>query len=165
MADERYRITIYPYRLTGKKTTQKGVAYWQIEDKAKQKYRFYDEGLYNRIEVSQSYDVEVSDFAGSFVNEKGKEVEYTIKTIHNILSVPLDENEPLDKKLMENYPQNIPQKHEQNSEPDWGAIARGKVRNSVASAVITQLGLVELTPEMEELMEQWVEYIMNGVRE
>lgn len=164
---DRYEITTYPLQLNGKKTTHKGVAYFEMIDTNKQKFRVYDEGLYNRFKVGTSYNVEVSDFSGTFTNEKGKEIEYTIKTIHNLLSVPLDDQEPLDKAILDSdiSPQrkmatNVSEQVE--DKPDWDAIAEGKVRHGVATAVITQLGLVELTDEMVDLMEDWVQYIMVG---
>ena len=159
--DDPYEITIYPLSLNGKKTTSKGKTYFEVVDNNKQKFRVYEEGLYNRLKVGQSYNVKVSDFSGSFTNDKGVNVDYTIKTIHNLLSVPLDGQEPLDKKILEDKA--IPQKPSQNSDqPDWDRIAEGKVRHGVATAVIAQLGLVELTDEMVDLMEDWVKYIMEG---
>src|SRR3990167_1844526 len=140
MDNERYNITIYPSRLNGKKTTQKGVAYYEVVDNNRSKFRVYDQGLYNHIKLGVAHDVEVSDFSGKFTNEKSKEIEYTIKTIHNILNVPLDESESLDRVLMESEisPQrkmstNVSEQVE--DKPDWDAIARGKVKHGVATAV------------------------------
>ena len=155
--DDPYEITIYPLSLNGKKTTSKGKTYFEVVDNNKQKFRVYEEGLYNRLKVGQSYNVKVSDFSGSFTNDKGVNVDYTIKTIHNLLSVPLDDQEPLDKKLLEDE-----KPVSKTESPDWDAIAEGKVRHGVATAVIAQLGLVELTDEMVDLMEDWVKYIMEG---
>jgi len=164
--DDPYEITIYPLSLNGKKTTSKGKTYFEVVDNNKQKFRVYEEGLYNRLKVGQSYNVKVSDFSGSFTNEKGVNVDYTIKTIHNLLSVPLDDQEPLDKALMDSNKELTKAINEDlaqhDNKPDWDAIAEGKVRHGVATAVIAQLGLVELTDEMVDLMEDWVKYIMSG---
>ena len=49
-------------------------------------------------------------------------------------------------------------------QPDWDAIARGKVRNSVAVAFIGQ-GIKVPGDDVIDAMEKWVNYIMNGVKE
>ena len=48
------------------------------------------------------------------------------------------------------------------TEPDWEAIARGKVRNSIASALIQSQGLIPLTSEVINMLESYVDYVMNG---
>ena len=95
--DDKIEATITVARLNGKKTTTKGKEYWEISDTGRNKYRLYSEGLYNRLGIGKEYAVEFTEFSGSFTNEKGTDVDYTIRTIQNILSVPLDEQEPLDK--------------------------------------------------------------------
>ena len=50
----------------------------------------------------------------------------------------------------------------EHPEPNWDAIAEGKVRNSVAVAFISQVGAIEVTPDMLPVMESWVEWIMTG---
>ena len=157
--DDNIQSTIIVARLNGKKTTVKGKEYWEISDTARNKYRLYSEGLYNRFKVKQEYDVEFSEFSGSFTNEKGIEVDYTIKTIQNILSVPLDEQEPLDKVFIDEKVTNLGSAKQDS--PDWDAIARGKVRTQMAKALIINQGLVALTDEMKEILEQYVDYSMG----
>jgi len=166
MDKDRYTVTIIVHDLVGKKSTSKGTSYWEVKDKAHNKYRLYDEGLYNRLTIGESFDVEVSDYSGEFVNEKNKTIQYTIKTIHNILTVPLDEDEPLDKVLSENKTidesfTKAKESKPQDESPDWDAIARGKVRHGVAVAVIQQQGLVKIDKDMKELMSEWADWIMD----
>lgn len=56
-------------------------------------------------------------------------------------------------------PQNKPQSTNGKKEPDWDAIAEGKVRHGVVCAAI-QSGQVEAKNEME--IKRWVAFIMNG---
>lgn len=46
--------------------------------------------------------------------------------------------------------------------PDWEGIARGKVRNSLVTALIEHRGLEHITGADVDLLEGWVSYIMSG---
>lgn len=52
-----------------------------------------------------------------------------------------------------------------NKEVDWEAISRGKVRHGVVTALIQKEGLIELTDDIVNKLENFVDYIMEGKKE
>ena len=71
--------------------------------------------------------------------------------------VELNDSDPIDHAIKQTY-ESI-----SDIKPDWDAIARGKVRNSVACALLSRNGVVnKIEKDIIEIMETWVNYIMNG---
>lgn len=172
MEDQETRnITIKVEQSNGRKSTSKGKDFWEVVDTNKKKYRVWSEQLYDQLRPGYEYDVSINEFSDSFVDLKGKNVSYTLKSIVKIIgdphSVEYSDEEPLDRAIGKeeiNEQVGIGRKYDEADRPDWDAIARGKVRNSVASAVLENQGLVECTGEMQAVMEQWVDYIMEGIK-
>ncbi len=84
---------------------------------------------------------------------------------NDIQSPILDMSEPIDRAISQS-PQRTQFEQPKDIKPDWDAISRGKVRNSVAVAYIakdnTLAGDEDLTKATIKEMERWVDYIMEG---
>jgi len=143
--------------LLGKKTTTGGKDYWQV-DTDRGKYRVWDRTTVDSFIVGNTYKCDTQEYGGTFTDEHGKTIDYKLKTIINIITGDMQQTAhsmtPVGDIPVAAY-----------TPRDFVAEARGKVRNSVAVATIGQIGLVDLTEEIQELMDDWVTWIMDGKNE